>query len=156
MIYVPRRDMPPKRRESPSHGEICERGFIFLPFYSTSVKSPQFRNLKYSTVNKCPILGYYFSILVDFAPCRGYNEVTIKKTTKTITRNGAGGGNTMKKYTALFFRSNPQLKNGGYETTRTIEAKTIASARKKAREYEDCLYGSMTLIDIKLADEQEV
>jgi len=57
----------------------------------------------------------------------------------------------MNRYTAKFWRGNPQLKNGGYETTRTIEAKTITSARKKAREiYEDgCIYGSMTLIDIK-------
>lgn len=60
-----------------------------MPFYSTSVKSPQFRNLKYSIVNKCPIMGYYFSDLVDFAPYRGYNEVTVKETTKTITQNGS-------------------------------------------------------------------
>ena len=34
----------------------------------------------------------------------------------------------MKTYKAKFWRSNPQLKNGGYETERTIEAKTIRSA----------------------------
>lgn len=63
----------------------------------------------------------------------------------------------MKKYIATFFRYNPQIKSGGYETVREIEAKTIASARKKAREIEsNCLYGSMTLLDIKLADGQEV
>ena len=63
----------------------------------------------------------------------------------------------MRKYTAKFFRYNPQIRGGGYETEREIEAKTIASAKKKAREIENgCLYGSMTLIDIKLADEQEV
>lgn len=57
----------------------------------------------------------------------------------------------MKKYTATFFRSNPQLANGGYETTRTIEAKTIASARKKAREIEaKALYGGMTLLNLEL------
>lgn len=54
----------------------------------------------------------------------------------------------MKQYTARFWRANPQFKNGGYETTRTIEAKTIASARKKAREYEKCTYGSMELLDV--------
>ena len=55
------------------------------------------------------------------------------------------------------FRYNPQIRGGGYETEREIEAKTISSARKRAREIENnCLYGSMTLIDIKLADEQEV
>lgn len=58
----------------------------------------------------------------------------------------------MKKYTAKYFRSNPQIKNGGYETTRTIEAKTIASARKQAREIEKkCTYGSMELISVELA-----
>lgn len=55
----------------------------------------------------------------------------------------------MKTYEATFWRGNPQLTNGGYETKRTIEAKTIASARKKAREFENCRYGSMTLLDIK-------
>lgn len=59
----------------------------------------------------------------------------------------------MKTYTATFYRGNPQLTSGGYQTTRTIEAKTIASARKKAREIENnCIYGSMRLIDIKLAN----
>ena len=48
----------------------------------------------------------------------------------------------MKKYIAKFFRYNPQIRGGGYETEREIE--------------NNCLYGSMTLIDIKLADEQEV
>ena len=56
----------------------------------------------------------------------------------------------MKTYIATFWRGNPQHPNGGYETTRTIEAKTIASARKKAREYERCVYGTMTLLDVKL------
>lgn len=55
----------------------------------------------------------------------------------------------MKNFVATFWRGNPQLKNGGYETTRKIEAKTIASARKKAKEYEDCIYGSMTLLKIE-------
>ena len=60
---------------------------------------------------------------------------------------------TMKKYIAKFFRYNPQIKGGGYETERKIEAKTITSARKKAREIENnCLYGSMTLLEVKLAD----
>lgn len=56
----------------------------------------------------------------------------------------------MKKYVATFWRANSQLKNGGYETTRTIEAKTIKSAEKKARELADnCVYGSMSLLEIE-------
>lgn len=55
----------------------------------------------------------------------------------------------MKKFTATFFRVNPQLKKGGYETTRTIEAKTLKSAMKEARKIEDgCRYGSMIFKDI--------
>ena len=61
----------------------------------------------------------------------------------------------MKKYIATYWRGNPQLKNGGYETTRTIEAKTIVSARRKAKEWEkDCAYGTMTLLNLEL-DEGE-
>ena len=53
----------------------------------------------------------------------------------------------MKKYIATFWRHNPQMDK--YQTTRTIEAKTIASARKKAKDMENCCYGSLELIDIK-------
>lgn len=54
------------------------------------------------------------------------------------------------KFVATFWRSNPQLKNGGYETSREIEAKTIASARKKAMDIENhTAYGSMTLRGIE-------
>lgn len=64
----------------------------------------------------------------------------------------------MNRYTATFWRGNPQLRNGGYQTTRTIEAKSITSARKKARDtYEnECVYGTMTLIDIKKETEESV
>ena len=62
----------------------------------------------------------------------------------------------MKKNIAKFWRNNPQLANGGYETTRTIEAKTITSARKKAREICDgTSYGSMELLNVELAQTQD-
>lgn len=60
----------------------------------------------------------------------------------------------MKKYEARFWRGNPQLKNGGYETKRTIEAKTIRSAKKIANEM--CgrqVYGTLDLIDIRVVTE---
>ena len=61
-------------------------------------------------------------------------------------------GAVMKKYILKFWRTNQQLANGGYETTREVEARTIASARKKAREIEEsCRYGGMTLLSIELA-----
>lgn len=59
----------------------------------------------------------------------------------------------MKKYIATFWRANPQLKNGGYETTRTIEAKTVKSAENKARKIEnECTYGSMSFRSIVEAE----
>lgn len=58
----------------------------------------------------------------------------------------------MKKFKATFWRSNPQLTAGGYETTRTIEAKTIRSAKKKANEIcEKTVYGDMQLLNIEEA-----
>lgn len=52
----------------------------------------------------------------------------------------------MKTYTATFWRSNPQLAKGGYETKRTIEAETKREAMRKAQKIEKgTLYGSMTL-----------
>lgn len=54
----------------------------------------------------------------------------------------------MKTYLAVFWRGNPQLKNGGYETTREIKANTKESARKKARAYEKPVYGSMELMGL--------
>jgi hypothetical protein len=56
----------------------------------------------------------------------------------------------MKKFIATFWRGNPQIPGGGYETTRTIEARTIKSAEKKARDLANkTAYGSMTLLKIE-------
>ena len=56
-----------------------------------------------------------------------------------------------KSYKATFFRHNPQFKNGGYVTERKIEAVSLPSARKRAREIsEHCVYGSMELLDIEM------
>lgn len=56
----------------------------------------------------------------------------------------------MKKWNAVFWRMNPQLKNGGYETTRTVEAKTAASAAKKAeKQYGHPIYGGMVLMRVE-------
>ncbi len=56
-------------------------------------------------------------------------------------------------FKATFWRSNPQLKDGGYITERTIEAKTMAQAWKKARIIESkCVYGSMNLKSIEKSE----
>lgn len=56
----------------------------------------------------------------------------------------------MKNYIATFWRGNPQIENGGYETTRIIEARTLASAQKKAEQLEkNCAYGTMSLLMVQ-------
>lgn len=72
-------------------------------------------------------------------------EGRLERPVLTATANGT-------KYIATFWRSNPQLARGGYETTRTIEAKTLASARKMANEIAArCIYGGMNLLNIERA-----
>lgn len=57
----------------------------------------------------------------------------------------------MKTYIATFWRGNPQSQNGGYVTTRKVEAVSFPSAVKKARDqYEKCIYGTMTLQKVEL------
>jgi hypothetical protein len=69
----------------------------------------------------------------------------IQKTTYQNT-----DGLNMKTYIVTYFRHNPQLKNGGYTSTCKIEAVSIASARKKAREFcEGAVYGSRELLDVQ-------
>lgn len=60
----------------------------------------------------------------------------------------------MKKYIATFFRSNPQLPRRGYITTRIIEARSITSARKNAREIcDNVAYGAMKLLSVEKVEE---
>lgn len=61
----------------------------------------------------------------------------------------------MKKFIATFWRGNPQLKSGGYETTRIIEARTLKSAEKKAEKMTQCVYGSMTLLKVEAKEGME-
>lgn len=56
----------------------------------------------------------------------------------------------MKKWTVKLFRSNPQITGGGYETTRTVEARTQRSAWKKAQEIcNKTVYGGMTILEVE-------
>lgn len=56
----------------------------------------------------------------------------------------------MKTYIATFWRTNPQLRNRGYETTINIKAETKSAARKEARRIEkSCVYGGLTLTDLQ-------
>ena len=61
----------------------------------------------------------------------------------------------MKKYTATYFRYNPQLSAGGYKTTRTIEARNKTEATRKATKLASAtIYGSMALLTVEQADKQ--
>ena len=60
----------------------------------------------------------------------------------------------MKKFTAVFWRSNPQLKNGGYKTKRTIEARALQAAKNKAAKMNP-IYGGLRLLDIYECVEQK-
>lgn len=55
----------------------------------------------------------------------------------------------MKKFKVKFWRGNPQLPKGGYETTRIIVARTMASAKKKAMEQTEQIYSNMIFLDIE-------
>lgn len=53
----------------------------------------------------------------------------------------------LKTFTGKFFRSNPQLASGGYETTRDVEATNESFALKKFHKIEtSCCYGGMQFL----------
>lgn len=54
----------------------------------------------------------------------------------------------MKKFEAVFWRGNPQLRDGGYETKRQFNAKSYEGAEKQAKKLEKCVYGSMELLEL--------
>lgn len=55
----------------------------------------------------------------------------------------------MKTFIVTFWRENPQLKNGGRYTTRTIEARTEASAREKADKIAEAVpYDEMYVVSV--------
>ena len=57
---------------------------------------------------------------------------------------------TTKTFITTFWRGNPQSSNGGYETTRTIEAKSIKGAMKRVKEIENNVaYGTMSFRHIE-------
>lgn len=56
----------------------------------------------------------------------------------------------MKTYELKFWRGNPQSRNGGYETTRTVEAKNNKELERKIKNLENNVaYGTMECIEVK-------
>ena len=59
-----------------------------------------------------------------------------------------------RTYTATFWRSNPQLKNGGYYTTKEFQAVSHKAAERQAGRYtKDIVYGGLDLISVELKQE---
>lgn len=57
-------------------------------------------------------------------------------------------------YIATFWRSNPQLKNGGYFTTKEFRSTSLQEATKQAERYAaDTIYGSMAVKNVELKQE---
>ena len=59
-----------------------------------------------------------------------------------------------RTYIATFWRGNPQLKNGGYYTTKEFQAMSHKAAERQAERYtKDMIYGSLNLISVELKQE---
>lgn len=62
----------------------------------------------------------------------------------------------MKYYQITFWRSNPQLENGGYERAKYCRAKTELGAMRKADKWRyGCCYGGYRVLDIKEVAKEE-
>lgn len=62
--------------------------------------------------------------------------------------------NSKRTYIATFWRSNPQLKNGGYFTTKEFQSVSLQGATKQAERYtKGMIYDSLNLISVELKQE---
>lgn len=62
--------------------------------------------------------------------------------------------NSKRTYVATFWRGNPQLKNGGYYTTKEFQAVSHKAAERQAERYtKGMIYGSLNLISVELKQE---
>lgn len=62
--------------------------------------------------------------------------------------------NSKKTYVATFWRGNPQLKNGGYYTTKEFQAVSHKAVERQAEKYtKGMVYGSLDLISVELKQE---
>ena len=59
-----------------------------------------------------------------------------------------------RTYVATFWRSNPQLKNGGYFTTKEFQSVSLQGATKQAEKYAASnMYGGMAVKSVELKQE---
>lgn len=63
--------------------------------------------------------------------------------------------NSKRTYIATFWRGNPQLKNGGYYTTKEFQAVSHKAAERQAERYtKGMVYGSLDLISVELVKQK--
>lgn len=62
-----------------------------------------------------------------------------------------------RTYVVTFWRSNPQLKNGGYFTTEEFQSMSLQGATKQAKKYAaSSVYGGMAVKSVELKQENEL
>lgn len=65
--------------------------------------------------------------------------------------------NSKRVYVATFWRGNPQLKNGGYYTTKEFQAVSHKAAERQAERYtKDMSYGTLDLVSVELKQENRL
>lgn len=65
--------------------------------------------------------------------------------------------NSKRTYVATFWRGNPQLKNGGYYTTKEFQAVSHKAAERQAERYtKGMVYGSLSLVSVELKQENRL
>lgn len=83
------------------------------------------------------------------------NIVTIDSTYReSLIIAQTGRMSSKRTYIATFWRGNPQLKNGGYYTTKEFQAVSHKAAERQAERYtKGMIYGSLNLISVELKQE---
>lgn len=62
--------------------------------------------------------------------------------------------NSKRTYVATFWRGNPQLKNGGYYTTKELQAVSHKAAERQAKRCtKGMVYGTLDLVSVELKQE---
>lgn len=62
--------------------------------------------------------------------------------------------NSKRTYIATFWRGNPQLKNGGYYTTKEFQPVLHKAAERQAEKYtKGIVYGTLDLVSVELKQE---
>lgn len=85
----------------------------------------------------------------------GYDEKTIAHLVlEAVKQLKQENMSSKRTYIATFWRSNPQLKNGGYFTTREFQSVSLQGATKQAERYAASnMYGGMAVKSVELKQE---